>query len=274
MGFDFYKIHGTGNDFIAVDNRQNIFPSFDPGFIKNICTFHTGIGADGLLLLENSDHADFRMRYFNSDGYESDMCVNGSRCICYIAFLLQVIDKKHSFEAGDGVHYGEIVGQNLVKVEVKYHKNKDSRKFPVDFKLPKSISFVDFIDTGVPHVVLSCNEVVAAPVMELGNALRFHPYYAPEGTNVNFVEVRDTDQALLVRTFERGVDAETLSCGSGVAASVLSILGKTAGNSSEIIVRTNGGNLSVTKDENRNQIFLEGPVKIVYKGTYIEEEIS
>lgn len=274
MEFDFFKIHGTGNDFIAVDNRNKIFPSTDHTFVKKICTRHTGIGADGLLLLENSDSADFRMRYFNSDGYESEMCVNGSRCICYIAFLLKVIDKTHSFEAGDGVHSGEILAQNLVKVEVKYHKNKDSRKFPVDFKLPESISFIDFLDTGVPHVVLLCDEVTNAPVEQLGKTLRFHTYYEPEGTNVNFVERSDTRDELVVRTFERGVDAETLSCGSGVTACVLSVANSFREKNSKIVVRTRGGNLFVSINEKHGTIFLEGPVKVIYRGTYIEEEIS
>jgi len=274
MEFDFFKIHGTGNDFVAIDNREKIFPASDDVFIKNICMHHTGIGADGLLLLEDSEFADFRMRYFNSDGFESDMCVNGSRCICYIAFLLQVIDKKHSFEAGDGIHSGEILAQNRVKVEVKYHKNKDTREFPVDFKLPKSISYINFIDTGVPHVVLLCEDVTIAPVYEVGKALRFHPYYGPEGTNVNFVQILDNDQDLVVRTFERGVDAETLSCGSGVTASVISMADNSKGEITPITVSTKGGKLLVSKNLHRNLIFLEGPVKIIYKGTYIEEEIS
>ena len=274
MGFEFYKIHDAGNDFIAVDNRKKNFPSSDHDFVEKICESHTGIGADGLLLLENSDQADFRMRYFNSDGHESEMCVNGSRCICYIAFLLKVVDKKHSFEAGDGVHSGEILTENLVKVEVKYHKKKDSRKFPLDFKLPKSISFVDFLNTGVPHVVLMCEDAGTAPVDELGRLLRFHPYYAPEGANINFVEISDAYGSLTVRTFERGVDAETLSCGSGVTASVISIGKKFTLKDEKIMVRTRGGNLLVTKREKFDAIFLEGPVKIIYKGTYIEEEIS
>jgi len=273
MGFEFFKIHGTGNDFIAIDNRKKNFPCSDHDFVKKICARHIGIGADGLLLLENSNQANFRMRYFNSDGFESEMCVNGSRCICYMAFFLKVIDKKHSFEAGDGVHSGEILTENLIKVEVKFHKNKDSRKFPVEFKLPKSISFVKFLNTGVPHIVLMCKDIATAPVEELGRILRYHPYYAPEGANVNFVEISDTSDSLGVRTFERGVNAETLSCGSGVTASVISIAEKFAFKDKEIMVNTRGGKLLVTRNANLDSIFLEGPVKIIYKGTYIEEEI-
>ena len=104
MEFDFVKMHGTGNDFIVIDNRSGFFPASDQAFIHHLCQSHTGIGADGLLLLEYSNKADFRMRYFNSDGNESEMCVNGSRCICHFSFFLKVIDQKHSFEAGDGLH--------------------------------------------------------------------------------------------------------------------------------------------------------------------------
>jgi diaminopimelate epimerase len=274
MGFDFYKIHGTGNDFIVIDNRSRFFPFHDHLFVKNICTNHTGIGADGLLLIENSDRADFRMRFFNSDGHESDMCVNGSRCICHISFLLKLIDKKHSFEAGDGIHLGEILAKNRVRVEVKYHKNKDLRKFPTNFKLPESISFLDFLNTGVPHVVLRCDEIHSVPVNDLGSKIRFHPYYAPEGTNVNFVEFSEKESVMFVRTFERGVDSETLSCGSGVTASVISYENELNGGKNRFTVNTRGGTLVVENNRNDQSIFLEGPVKVIYKGTYIEEEIS
>lgn len=124
MEFGFYKIHGAGNDFIFIDNRDWVIKDPEPQFVSHLCRAHTGIGADGLLLLEHSSIADFKMRYFNSDGYESEMCANGSRCICYMAYLLKIIDRKHSFEAGDGVHSGKIIDQNKVSVEVLLHKEK------------------------------------------------------------------------------------------------------------------------------------------------------
>jgi len=272
MEFEFIKMHGTGNDFIVVDNRNKIFPESDSSFVQHLCQSHTGIGADGLLLLEHSSRADFRMRYFNADGYESEMCVNGSRCICYFSFFLKVIDRKHSFEAGDGLHSGYIMDNHHVRVQVNVHKKVDSRTFPVDFELPNSISFIDFVNTGVPHLVLQCEEIEQIPVEELGRQLRFHPYYAPQGANVNFIKFDQSAAALYVRTYERGVEAETLSCGSGVTASVISVLKKYKNPQNRYPVITRGGRLIVQID--KDVIFLEGPVKFIFRGKYIEEDIS
>jgi len=272
MEFDFVKMHGTGNDFIVVDNRTRFFPASDQSFIHHLCQSHTGIGADGLLLLEHSSKADFRMRYFNSDGNESEMCVNGSRCICHFSFFLKVIDQKHSFEAGDGLHSGYILDNHHVRVQVNVHKKGDLRTFPVDFELPNSISFVDFVNTGVPHLVLQCEQIEQIPVEDLGRKLRFHPYYAPQGANVNFVHFDRSEAALVVRTYERGVEAETLSCGSGVTASVLAISNKYKNPQHAYPVITRGGRLIVQKE--KEMIFLEGPVKFIFKGKYIEEDIS
>jgi diaminopimelate epimerase len=271
MEFDFYKMHGAGNDFIVIDNRPKFFPDKNHAFVKHICQTHTGIGADGLLLLEDSKRAGFRMRYFNSDGNESEMCVNGSRCLCYFAFLLKVIDRQHNFEAGDGLHLGQILDKNFVRVEVKINKKSDSRTFPFDFELPNYISFIDFLNTGVPHLVLRCDQLEQIPVEDIGRQLRFHPYYAPQGTNVNFVKFSDREETLYVRTFERGVDAETLSCGSGVAACVISIADKQQPERRDFLVKTHGGMLTVRKEEEK--IYLEGPVKIIFKGRYLEEDI-
>jgi diaminopimelate epimerase len=276
MRFDFYKIHGTGNDFIFIDNRDGLFKENDPLFVKHLCTMHTGIGSDGLLLLENSQISDFKMRYFNSDGYESEMCANGSRCTCYMANLLGIIDKKHSFEAADGVHSGEIIDKEMVRVEVLLKKEKELLEFPVDFNLPNSISFIDFLNTGVPHLVLECENINLVPVDEIGSSLRFHNYYMPEGTNVNFVEKTVTDNSieLQVRTFERGVDAETLSCGSGVTAAAIGFYKKLNPKNKQIYISTKGGYLGVQLSDDFESIYLEGPVKIIFKGTYIEEEVS
>lgn len=274
MSFHFYKIHGTGNDFIFINNLNREIINLEPQFVKHLCMSHTGIGADGLLLLEKSKVADLKMRYFNSDGYESDMCANGSRCTCYMAYLLGFVDKKHSFEAGDGVHLGEIIDRDIVRVQVLFKEEKKLLTFPVDFKLPNSISFIDFLNTGVPHLVLECDNLDLVPVDDIGKALRFHPYYMPQGTNVNFVEKQETELSidLKVRTFERGVDSETLSCGSGVTASAISYYKRLKRKVKVIKINTRGGNLIVNLSNDLNLIFLEGSVKILYKGTYIEEE--
>jgi diaminopimelate epimerase len=275
MSFEFYKIHGAGNDFIFINNIEEGFRRLDPEFIRHLCTAHTGIGADGLLLLEKSAVADFKMRYFNSDGYESKMCANGSRCTCYMAYLLKIVDKKHNFEAGDGVHLAEIIGSEKVRVQVLFNQEENLLTFPFDFKLPNSISFIDFLDTGVPHVILECEDIELAPVDEIGNALRFHAYYLPQGTNVNFIEKTETDGSIVlkVRTYERGVDAETLSCGSGVTAATISFHKRLKKKVNQYRIITRGGDLFVTLSDDLKLILLEGPVKIIFKGTYIEEEV-
>ena len=274
MNLEFLKMHGAGNDFIMVDNRIPVLENFTPHFVSHICRQHTGIGADGLILLENSHIADFRMRYFNSDGFESEMCANGSRCTCYFAYLLGIIDGKHTFEAGDGVHSGEIISENIVRVEVIYKQESVKHRFPVDFKLPNSISFTGFINTGVPHLVLSSDHVDSIDVEKIGRELRFHPFYSPEGTNINFVQLikKGGSERIKVRTFERGVDAETLSCGSGVTASAICFYLQNHLESEIIAVETRGGDLQVVLSNDLKLIYLEGPVKIIFKGEYIEKE--
>jgi diaminopimelate epimerase len=272
----FSKLHGAGNDFIVVDNFENPYNSWNLRFVRDLCTRCTGIGADGLLVIEKSDHAGFRMRFFNSDGQESEMCVNGSRCISLVAFNSGYISKNFTFEAGDGIHEGEIIAGNLVRIQVILRQNhKETRTFPVDFQLPGDIYFKRFLNTGVPHVVLQCDNVETVPVSRLGSDLRFHSYYQPEGTNVNFVESKGdrTELILRLRTFERGVDAETLSCGTGAAASVLTF-NKKAQFDCPVKVQTRGGQLTVYADDTETNVYVEGPVKHVYHGTFSMEDIS
>jgi diaminopimelate epimerase len=272
----FSKLHGTGNDFIVVDNFENRYNSWEPNFIKDICRRHTGIGADGLLVVEQSDHAGFRMRFFNSDGYESEMCINGSRCISLVAFRSGYISKNFTFEAGDGVHTGEIISDNMVRVQVILRPQpNEPRTFPVDFQLPGGIRFKRFLNTGVPHVVLQCENVDHVPVSTLGSDLRFHSYYQPEGTNVNFVESKKDHSELILRlrTFERGVDAETLSCGTGAAAAVLTF-NEEAQLDCPVKVQTRGGQLTVYADDAETNVYVEGPVEQVYHGAFSMEDYS
>jgi diaminopimelate epimerase len=161
-----------------------------------------------------------------------------------------------------------------VRVEVLLKKEKNLLTFPVDFKLPNSISFINYMNTGVPHLILECDNIDQTPVDDIGRALRFHQYYLPEGTNVNFVEkTKENDSIQLkIRTFERGVDAETLSCGSGATAAAISFYRKLRLQNNNIEVITRGGKLLVTLSDDHKTYYLEGPVKIVFKGTYIEEE--
>lgn len=278
MGFEFFKIHGAGNDFVVVDNRKNRYNIWQAKNVNQICRMHTGIGADGLLLLEESDKSDFKMRFFNSDGYESEMCVNGSRCISYFAYQLGIIKKKFTFEAGDGLHRGEINQSDTVKVEVKVNKQERLRTFPDNFQLPRFIQYKNFINTGVPHLILHCDseDLDSIAVKEIGSKLRFHEYFQPQGTNVNFVKILkdQTQLELRIRTYERGVEAETLSCGSGATAAALSYFNQNKYNSNNVVVITKGGLLKIYISLDNEQIFLEGPVEIAYRGKYLKEDIS
>jgi diaminopimelate epimerase len=251
-----------------------MYSAWTPEFVHNICAFHTGIGADGFLAIENSANADFRMRFFNSDGYEAEMCVNGSRCISYMAYKLGIIGKKFTFEAGDGIHQGQITGPERIRIQVLWHQNYDSRTFPVDLELPDQVYFRKFLNTGVPHLILDCKELKSVPVSDLGYQLRFHPYYHPEGTNINFVQNVSTSNGLKlkIRTFERGVDAETLSCGSGATACALAYCPEKLTHDLAVEVQTSGGKLFISIFKNFDDIYLEGPVAYIYKGLYSEEE--
>jgi len=271
MEFDFWKMHGTGNDFIVVNNFDLRYSFWQPAVVKEICQWHTGVGADGLLVLEPSAKADFRMRYFNADGYESTMCVNGSRCLSYYAYKNGIIKQQARFEAKDGIHRVYIENQEKINVQVLYKPVDEKRTFPVDFTLPKFINFKRFINTGVPHLVLEVSQVQAIPVTELGRALRYHPYYQPEGTNVDFVELSDSGKPLKlkVRTYERGVEAETLSCGSGVTAAALAFMHYPQQNIDRVEVETWGGNLVVTVNSAGDQIFLQGAVQVIFEAKYL-----
>jgi diaminopimelate epimerase len=276
MKLDFYKMHGSGNDFIVVDNIKNRYTAWNPNYIKDLCERYTGIGADGILILEKSNNAPIRMRYFNSDGYEASMCANGARCISYLAYKMGLVKKKFVLEASDGLHQIEVHSQNQIKVQLNWSESEKSQIFPVDFNLPNSIYYKKFINTGVPHLVLQCKDINNVPVEEIGKALRYHPCYQPEGTNVNFVEVlKDYDEfRLKIRTYERGVESETLSCGTGVVASVLSFINYGSSPEQKVAVDTKGGELFVYISQDRKTVILEGPAVIVYKGIYVKEEDS
>jgi diaminopimelate epimerase len=268
MPFRFTKMHGCGNDFIVVDNRVPQREEWPVDFVAHICAAHTGIGADGLLLVEDSQRAGFRMRFFNSDGREAEMCVNGSRCICYFAHLSGIVDTEFTFEAMDGVHHAWVTGPEMIRVEVHLHPMPEKRSLPPNFRFVQPVEFAGFLNTGVPHLVLTGTEIAGMDIETTGSSLRFHQYYAPQGTNVNFVQ-KVSENSIFVRTFERGVDAETLACGSGVTACVLALRNEL---NNTVDVQTRGGKLRVMLPENNNgPIYLEGPVRTVYHGTYVEE---
>lgn len=290
MRLDFTKMNGAGNDFIMLDNREGHL-MLSHIEIAYLCNRHRGIGADGVLILEkpsNSAAAAARMRYYNADGHEAEMCGNGARCFTrYAARFLEKEAGSLAFETAAGILEGE-----LFKDQVKILMS-----IPHSIHLNESLEFLDqrrevhSLNTGVPHVVLFTKDLEKAPVVQEGRALRHHERFAPAGTNVNFVQVINPN-SLTIRTFERGVEDETLACGTGVVASALihHLLSKTDSirNSTEtslerslinssISVTVRGGDTldvdfvseySINKELPQiTQVTLTGPADFVFEGT-------
>ena len=255
MEHQFYKYQGTGNDFIIIDNRVLHFPKNDTKLIARLCDRRFGIGADGLLLLENDDSSDFRMIYYNSDGNLGTMCGNGGRCLVAFAHLLGIIQKETIFVATDGLHRA-IIENDEVSLKMKDVSNI----------IHKKKSF--FINTGSPHHVQLVNELDSHKVVKEGKRIRYG-VYGEKGSNINFVEQVNSD-TFSVRTYERGVEDETLSCGTGVTAVALAMHhgGNTA--SEHINIKTKGGDLRISfksQPAGFTDIYLQGPAELVYKGT-------
>lgn len=258
MFFRFKKYQGTGNDFILIDDREERFDRKDFQTIALCCDRRFGIGADGLILLRKSKVADFTMVYFNADGHESTLCGNGARCTVAFAASIGIIENNTSFEAIDGIHSAVI--------DVK--GNIALRMHDVD----QIISSEDriFLDTGSPHHIEAVQNLSDADVVNWGRQIRNSEPYGKEGTNVNFVEQKSKD-VFDIRTYERGVEDETLSCGTGATAVALAMyhLGKTS--SQRITIGVKGGQLQVTFCPDRGrfkEIDLIGPAKFVFEGQW------
>ncbi len=260
----FTKMNGAGNDFILIDNRAGDI-DLNRGQIARLCDRHRGIGADGILLLENPlDHADFRMRYFNADGGEAQMCGNGARCFARFANRVAGADGKISFETQAGVISAELAG-DLVTLQMTE---------PTDLRLSVSLhvgaekKIVHFVNSGVPHVVVPVAQIANVDVPQEGSVIRYHEMFSPKGANVNFIEKRGADK-IAVRTYERGVEDETLACGTGVVASAL-VFAATENVKGPISVLARGGDeLSVgfkKMDTQFKQVTLTGPVEFVFEG--------
>ena len=258
MELTFFKYQGTGNDFVIVDNRQTFLSKNDTNLIKLLCDRKFGIGADGLILLEKSDDPkdDFRMVYFNSDGQESSMCGNGGRCVVAFAKYLGIVENKAAFTAIDGFH------KAIIKDDHVALKMADVLKVE-----EKSSAF--FLNTGSPHHAVFVNAVANLDIQELGSKIRYsEEYKATGGTNVNFIEALNSS-TFKVRTYERGVEDETLSCGTGVTAVALAsyFSGKTT--DTTVFLETPGGKLSVSfepEGKGFKNVWLSGPVQLVFKG--------
>jgi diaminopimelate epimerase len=250
---NFYKYQGTGNDFVMIDNRNGEWNNLSIESIQKLCDRRFGIGADGLIKINLAEDVDFEVDYYNSDGSKS-FCGNGARCSVAFAHFLEIFkDKKTIFTAIDGIHEAEING-DIVKL-----KMSDVSEITADGN--------DFVlNTGSPHYIQYVDGIENVDVFEKGKVIRNSENYVKEGINVNFVE-QVTENEIFVRTYERGVEDETYSCGTGVTAAALTYLAK---NSAEnIAVKTLGGNLKVYAEKNAESftnIWLEGPAQQVFKG--------
>lgn len=255
MKLNFFKYQGTGNDFILVDNRKEHFNHANAKLIKKLCDRRFGIGADGFILLEDHEAYDFQMVYYNSDGRQSSMCGNGGRCIVQFAKDMGVIKKETTFYAIDGEH------DAYIKNGLVYLKMIDVNDIE-----EKRDHF--FMNTGSPHFVRFVEDVKNYNVFEEGKKIRYNERFKKKGTNVNFVEKTGRNK-IFVRTYERGVEDETFSCGTGVTAAAISA--SLAGMKSPVQILTLGGELSVSFNKGAGntftEVYLTGPAQKVFKGT-------
>jgi len=257
MSVPFFKYQGTGNDFVMIDNRDQLIHKSQQEMFAFWCDRRFGIGADGVILLQSHADHDFEMIYINADGREGSMCGNGGRCAVQFAYDLGIVGSKTHFLAVDGVHYAEIT-EELVQLQMQ------SAGFPIP-----AIDGGFFLNTGSPHHLAWVEDLKTFDVEKVGKAIRWHAHYMPGGTNVNFLEKKESNR-LAVRTYERGVEAETYSCGTGVTAAALLLAYETGWNEKfEVAIQTAGGSLQVKARRTEtgfDDIFLIGPAKRVFQG--------
>jgi len=258
MKLNFFKYQGTGNDFILADNRKNEYNSLTQKQIHQLCDRRFGIGADGVMLLNERTGYDFEMKYYNADGKEGSMCGNGGRCMIKFVYHLGIHREMYKFLAVDGMHEAEIDTDGIVSLRMK--DVRMIRKFHNDY----------ILDTGSPHYIKLVTHVMDMDVYKKGYEIRHSKEFEDEGINVNFVEQTDEPDKIIVRTFERGVEDETLSCGTGVTAAALVCYHNENG-FNEVEVKTLGGHISVEFDridDNRYEnIWLCGPAEKVFEGS-------
>jgi diaminopimelate epimerase len=269
---EFWKMNGSGNDFILIDNREGQVAEEEMGhLVERICRRRESVGADGLIFVTKSEHHDFGWRYFNADGGEVEMCGNGGRCVARFAHLKGIAPQKMTFETLAGPVSAEVRGR-VVKVLVP-----EPTGLEMDIHLSRQRGWLtaDFINTGVPHVVVQVEDIPDYPVFEQGKAIRHHPMFSPEGTNANFMKLIGSDH-LQIRTYERGVEDETLACGTGAIASAL-VASARGMVSSPVRVRTRGGEelrIYFRKEGDKfDKVWLEGSTSIVYKAKLNEEAL-
>jgi diaminopimelate epimerase len=267
---EFYKMSGSGNDFVIIDNHDLSLKLSDlPAFARKVCERKISVGADGLLLIEPSKTVDFKWQFFNSDGSIAEMCGNAARCVARFAYIKGIAGKKMSFETLAGIIAAE-VHHDVVKVKLT---NPSPVKQGEKINLNGQKVLLDSIDTGVPHAVTFVDHLEACAVFDWGRKIRRHDSFQPKGTNANFAAVLDRHK-IKVRTYERGVEDETLACGTGAVAAVLVAAEHGLVDSPVDTVVQSGETLRIyfTRKDNRFcEIYLEGKVKIVYQGFLFEE---
>ncbi len=260
----FWKMSGAGNDFIILDNRRGLFKKFQEDFIRRICNRKLSVGADGIGVIFKSKKADFKVKFFNSDGSLSRFCGNGSRCISRYAYLNGIAGKKMTFEGDDGIHAAWI-NREVVSISVP-----DVKKYQAGLKIHAGREFYQgtLIHVGVPHFVTETLNIGKIDVNKEGSLLRFHPKFSPGGANINFIQFKK-DGSIRIRSYERGVEHETLACGSGcVAAALCAAMQK--GFPSPILLTTRSSiplHVHFQRVGLRwKNIFLEGDARIIFKG--------
>lgn len=266
----FYKMSGSGNDFVLVDNRSGIVDEKNlTEWIASICRRKHAVGADGFILIEPSERADFKWRFFNADGGEVEMCGNGGRCAARLAYLKGIAGSRLTFETKAGLIRAEVSGKR-VKLEMP---QPTTPELDYSIEVEEETFMVSSVTVGVPHVVIWVNDLATAPVCKAGRAIRYHERYAPAGTNVNFVQPLENG-TLAIRTYERGVEDETLACGTGSVAAAI-VAAEKGMPASPTALETAGGELLLVhfeKDgDNFCNVYLEGEARMIYEGRLWEE---
>jgi len=273
---DFYKMSGSGNDFILVDNRANLIEAaVAPELARNLCRRKVSVGADGLILIENDDEVDFSWNFFNADGSKAEMCGNGGRCVARLANILGICDLSLSFRTLAGIIRAEVSGR---RVKLQMTEPRDLR-LDLELEVNGQRFHTHFVNTGVPHTVfiLDGPEILAQQeVVGQGRKVRYHSQFAPAGTNVNFVAVLG-EQELAIRTYERGVEDETLACGTGATAVALVGAAKGIVRPPVDVQTKSGETLTIYFDNKKGlpqEVYMEGETRVIYQGRLSEEAVQ
>jgi diaminopimelate epimerase len=270
---EFYKMSGSGNDFILIDNRNGQMNSYHrPPFAKAICRRGMSVGADGLIIIENSNIADFKWHFLNADGSEADMCGNGARCAARFANVTGIAGPKMTFETQAGLIRAEM-DHERVKIQMP---DPSGLSMNETIKIGNRIESIHCVNTGVPHAVMVVPDIEAIDIDAVGPLIRHHPEFSPEGTNANFIQQRD-DHSVAIRTYERGVEAETLACGTGSVAGAI-VAASLFGMETPLTMITRSGlplKISfIHHDNGFQQIYLTGDARIIYRARLEKEAPS